>query len=277
MLKRRQKRIDAAAGQSGVSALGTLTSAGDISAAGDLTGAGTLSGAAGLTRAGELAGPDPGRAQRHRRDHAPSCPEAEDSRRPADSAPPAPPRRATTTAPDVPRASYEGVAVAVPVTVPYRRYSTHGAHWFIGQALEALVARSGIAKERIDGLTVSSFSLGSRHRRRRDPAPGREPALARPHSHRRRLGRDGPAPRRARGAGGRRRHRRLHRRRRQPRRVVPADARRLLALRPRRELSLRLGRAELDLRLHHRGLHARARRDPRGLRPHRASRSAPTR
>ncbi|MEP7303576.1 MAG: thiolase family protein, partial [Caldimonas sp.] len=57
------------------------------------------------------------------------------------------------------RASYEGVAVTVPVTVPYRRYSTHGAHWFIGQALEALVARSGIAKERIDGLTVSSFSL----------------------------------------------------------------------------------------------------------------------
>jgi acetyl-CoA acetyltransferase len=59
----------------------------------------------------------------------------------------------------VPRASYEGVAVAVPVTVPYRRYSTQGAHWFIGQALEALVEGSGIAKDRIDGLTVSSFSL----------------------------------------------------------------------------------------------------------------------
>ncbi|HSV48557.1 MAG TPA: thiolase family protein [Ramlibacter sp.] len=58
------------------------------------------------------------------------------------------------------RASYEGVAVAVPVTVPYVRYSTHGAHWFIGQALEALVRESGIAKEQIDGLTVSSFSLG---------------------------------------------------------------------------------------------------------------------
>jgi acetyl-CoA acetyltransferase len=57
------------------------------------------------------------------------------------------------------RQSYEGVAVAVPVTVPYRRYSTKGAHWFIGQALEALVARSGIAKAQIDGLTVSSFSL----------------------------------------------------------------------------------------------------------------------
>src|SRR5215510_5177790 len=58
------------------------------------------------------------------------------------------------------RLSYEGVAVAVPVTVPYVRYSTHGAHWFIGQALEALVRESGIEKEQIDGLTISSFSLG---------------------------------------------------------------------------------------------------------------------
>jgi acetyl-CoA acetyltransferase len=57
------------------------------------------------------------------------------------------------------RTSYEGVAVAVPVTVPYQRYSTHGAHWFIGQALNQLLRRSGIAKEQIDGLTVSSFSM----------------------------------------------------------------------------------------------------------------------
>jgi acetyl-CoA acetyltransferase len=57
------------------------------------------------------------------------------------------------------RTSYEGVAVAVPVTVPYQRYSTHGAHWFIGQALQALVQASGIAKEQIDGLTISSFSM----------------------------------------------------------------------------------------------------------------------
>ena len=35
------------------------------------------------------------------------------------------------------RASYEGVAVAVPVTVPYVRYSTPSAHWFLGQAVEA--------------------------------------------------------------------------------------------------------------------------------------------
>ena len=57
------------------------------------------------------------------------------------------------------RLSYEGVAVAVPVTVPYVRYSTRGAHWFIGQAIEALVEASGVPKEQIDGLTVSSFSL----------------------------------------------------------------------------------------------------------------------
>ncbi len=57
------------------------------------------------------------------------------------------------------RLSYEGVAVAVPVTVPYVRYSTHGAHWFIGQALAELVKASGLRKEQIDGLCLSSFSL----------------------------------------------------------------------------------------------------------------------
>ncbi len=57
------------------------------------------------------------------------------------------------------RMSYEGIAVAVPVTVPYVRYSTRSAHWFIGQALHKLVQESGITKEQIDGLTVSSFSL----------------------------------------------------------------------------------------------------------------------
>jgi acetyl-CoA acetyltransferase len=57
------------------------------------------------------------------------------------------------------RKGYEGVAVAVPVTVPYVRHSTRSAHWFIGQALETLVKASGLAKQQIDGLTVSSFSL----------------------------------------------------------------------------------------------------------------------
>jgi acetyl-CoA acetyltransferase len=54
---------------------------------------------------------------------------------------------------------YEGVAVTVPVTVPYVRYSTRSAHWFLGQALHQLVKQSGLAKADIDGLTISSFSL----------------------------------------------------------------------------------------------------------------------
>lgn len=58
------------------------------------------------------------------------------------------------------RLGYDGVAVAVPVTVPYVRYSTQGAHWFIGQALKALCDASGLDKRQIDGLTISSFSLG---------------------------------------------------------------------------------------------------------------------
>lgn len=57
------------------------------------------------------------------------------------------------------RAGYEGVAVAVPVTVPYQRYSTRGAHWFIGRALAELVQASGVAKEEIDGLCLASFTL----------------------------------------------------------------------------------------------------------------------
>ncbi|WP_326537410.1 thiolase family protein [Pseudorhodoferax sp.] len=57
------------------------------------------------------------------------------------------------------RKGYEGVALAVPVTVPYERYSTRGAHWFLGQAVRALVQGAGIDKAQIDGLTVSSFSL----------------------------------------------------------------------------------------------------------------------
>ena len=57
------------------------------------------------------------------------------------------------------RKGYEGVAVAVPVTVPYVRYSTHGAHWFVGQVLAEMLRQSGLAKDEIDGLCVSSFSL----------------------------------------------------------------------------------------------------------------------
>lgn len=57
------------------------------------------------------------------------------------------------------RRGYEGIAVAVPVTVPYERYSTHGAPWFLGRVLAELLQQSGLQKDAIDGLCVSSFSL----------------------------------------------------------------------------------------------------------------------
>ncbi len=57
------------------------------------------------------------------------------------------------------RRDYQGIVVTTPVTVPYVRYSTHGPHRFLAQALDSLLQGSGLAKEAIDGLTVSSFSL----------------------------------------------------------------------------------------------------------------------
>src|SRR5512139_1590267 len=57
------------------------------------------------------------------------------------------------------RQSYEGVAVAVPVTVPYVRYSIRSAHWWLARALAGLLEQSGLKKEEIDGFAVSSFTL----------------------------------------------------------------------------------------------------------------------
>jgi acetyl-CoA acetyltransferase len=57
------------------------------------------------------------------------------------------------------RTGYDGIAVCAPVTVPYVRYSIRAAHWFLARALQQLIERAGIAKERIDGLCVSSFTL----------------------------------------------------------------------------------------------------------------------
>jgi len=57
------------------------------------------------------------------------------------------------------RRGYDGVAVAVPVTVPYVRYSVRSAHWWLARALGELLKRSGLEKEAVDGLTVSSFTL----------------------------------------------------------------------------------------------------------------------
>ncbi len=54
------------------------------------------------------------------------------------------------------RKPYDDVVACVPVTIPYRRYSTNTAHWWIGRALRELVRRAGVRAQDIDGLSVSS-------------------------------------------------------------------------------------------------------------------------
>ncbi len=58
-----------------------------------------------------------------------------------------------------PRMTYDGVVVAMPITVPYQRYSIKAAHWWIGRALQAVVKTAKIRLADIDGLAVSSFTL----------------------------------------------------------------------------------------------------------------------
>ena len=57
------------------------------------------------------------------------------------------------------RQGYEGVAVAVPVTVPYVRYSIRAAHWWLARAISDLLKTSKLKKEDIDCLSISSFTL----------------------------------------------------------------------------------------------------------------------
>jgi acetyl-CoA acetyltransferase len=64
-------------------------------------------------------------------------------------------RRKTSRA----RQSYEGVVVAAPVTVPYVRYSIRSAHWWLARCFAGLLETSGLKKQEVDGLTVSSFTL----------------------------------------------------------------------------------------------------------------------
>jgi acetyl-CoA acetyltransferase len=59
------------------------------------------------------------------------------------------------------RRPYDGVVVCAPVTVPYVRYSTDTAHWWIGRALHQLTKTAGIAPKDIDGLVLSSFTTGA--------------------------------------------------------------------------------------------------------------------
>jgi len=58
-----------------------------------------------------------------------------------------------------PRQGYGDVVVAVPITVPYQRFTPDPAHWWLARALGDLVRGAGITPGDIDGLTVSSFTL----------------------------------------------------------------------------------------------------------------------
>jgi acetyl-CoA acetyltransferase len=58
------------------------------------------------------------------------------------------------------RLAYDLVVACAPVTVPYRRYSVNTAHWWIGRALHDLTRAAGIRPHDIDGLILSSFTLG---------------------------------------------------------------------------------------------------------------------
>lgn len=56
------------------------------------------------------------------------------------------------------RKSYSGVVAAVPVSIPYERFSIESAHWWIGRALRALAQGAGISHREIDGFAMASFS-----------------------------------------------------------------------------------------------------------------------
>ncbi len=56
------------------------------------------------------------------------------------------------------RRSYDGVVVAMPITVPYERFSIESAHWWIARALRALSQGAGISHREFDGFAMASFS-----------------------------------------------------------------------------------------------------------------------
>lgn len=56
---------------------------------------------------------------------------------------------------------YAGIALTTPVSFGYARQSPRGAAWFIGSTLRQLLAGSGLGPDDIDGLAISSFSLGA--------------------------------------------------------------------------------------------------------------------
>jgi len=55
--------------------------------------------------------------------------------------------------------NYQGVALIAPYTLPYQRKTEQSTASFIGRTLAAMLDQSGLKKDEVDGLAISSFSL----------------------------------------------------------------------------------------------------------------------
>ena len=54
---------------------------------------------------------------------------------------------------------YSGVALTPPVSFGYTRASPHRVPWFFAGALRALLERSGVGHDEVDGLVIASYRL----------------------------------------------------------------------------------------------------------------------
>ena len=55
--------------------------------------------------------------------------------------------------------NYDDVVLTTPVSFGYSKFSDKTSTWFAGSVLRNLLAQSGLEKKRVDGLSLSSFSL----------------------------------------------------------------------------------------------------------------------
>lgn len=56
---------------------------------------------------------------------------------------------------------YTDIVIVCPTTIPYERFSEKSAHWWLGKALRSLLQTSQLPKQAIDGVCISSFTLGN--------------------------------------------------------------------------------------------------------------------
>lgn len=54
---------------------------------------------------------------------------------------------------------HDDIVLTVPVSVPYERFSNDSASAFFARALRGLLDGAGIAKDRVDGMCISSFTM----------------------------------------------------------------------------------------------------------------------